>query len=128
MGGHRTRKEAELAFAELSDEVRHGDYVEPSRTTVGRFLEAEWLPAIRSRVRETGWDHYRSIITGYVLDGIGDLRLADLTPAQLNPCRESSHTLPVCLASGSAVLRSRNVHIAPNLHVRALTHGPTLSY
>lgn len=84
LGGFRTRREAELAYNEIWNEVHQGTYVEPSRVTVGSFLLDEWLPAIRSTVRPTTWEHYRQGAVAYVVPILGPRKLADLTPAQLN--------------------------------------------
>jgi integrase len=83
-GGFRTRKEAEKGFAEFRDQVRRGEYVAPSKLTVGFFLEEEWLPAIKASIRPGTHDHYSRMVGGYVVPRIGARRLSELTPSQLN--------------------------------------------
>jgi integrase len=83
-GGFRTRKEAEAAYDELRNQVRRGEYVSPSKQTVAAFLTEDWLPGIKATIRPSTWDHYRRHVTGYVLHGIGGLKLSELRPAQLN--------------------------------------------
>ncbi|HUY05644.1 MAG TPA: tyrosine-type recombinase/integrase [Acidimicrobiales bacterium] len=84
VGGFRTRRKAEIAYSEMRNEIHQGLYVEPSRATLGSFLLSEWLPAIRSTVRPTTWEHYRRAVEGYAVPNLGARRLVDLTPAQLN--------------------------------------------
>jgi Arm domain-containing DNA-binding protein len=46
-GGFRTKREAQAALNEALTALRTGTFVEPSRRTVGGFLEDEWLPAVQ---------------------------------------------------------------------------------
>ncbi|MGO8907056.1 MAG: Arm DNA-binding domain-containing protein [Solirubrobacteraceae bacterium] len=50
-GGFRTQKEAQTHLATVITATAAGEYVEPSKQLLGRFLQDEWLPAIRSTVR-----------------------------------------------------------------------------
>lgn len=83
-GGFATRKEAERAFAALRDEVRRGAYVEPSKLTLSRFLEDEWLPSIAASVRPTTWKFYAGMVHAHVRPALGRTRLANVTPPKLN--------------------------------------------
>ncbi len=83
-GGFKTRKEAERAFAELRDEIRRGSYVEPSKLTLNRFLEEEWLPAIRASVRPSTLRFYAQNVASYIKPTIGRTLLPNLTAAKLN--------------------------------------------
>ena len=42
--GFPTKRSAEAALADLKQRVAAHRYVEPSRTTVGRYLTDDWLP------------------------------------------------------------------------------------
>lgn len=83
-GGFKTRKEAERAFAEFRDEVRRGDYVEPSKLTLNRFLDEEWFPSIRASVRPTTWEHYHRLFRNYLRPSFGRTLLPNVAPARLN--------------------------------------------
>jgi integrase len=83
-GGFKTRKEAERAFGELRDEVRRGAYVEPSKLSLNRFLEEEWLPSIVATVRPTTLRNYRDLYEAYVKPTFGRTLLVNVTPARLN--------------------------------------------
>jgi hypothetical protein len=49
-GGFRTRKEAEAMKAKLANEMHSGLYVEPTKVTLGEWVESSWLPTMRSQV------------------------------------------------------------------------------
>jgi integrase len=82
--GFKTRKEAEHAFAELRDEVRRGVYTEPSKLSLSRYLEDEWLPSIRASVRPTTLRNYQGLYDAYVKPSFGRTQLVNVTPARLN--------------------------------------------
>ncbi|MGQ0826745.1 MAG: tyrosine-type recombinase/integrase [Actinomycetota bacterium] len=84
LGGFKTRKEAERAFADMRNDLRRGAYVEPSKLTLTRFLEDEWFPAIRASVRPTTWEHYHRLFRNYIRPSFGRTLLPNLTPARLN--------------------------------------------
>lgn len=83
-GGFKTRKDAERAFGELRDEVRRGAYVEPSKLSLNRYLEEEWLPSIEASVRPTTLRNYRDLHESYVKPTFGRTQLVNITPARLN--------------------------------------------
>jgi integrase len=84
VGGFKTRKEAERAYADMRDEVRRGVYIEPSKLTLTRFLEDDWFPAIRVSVRPTTWEHYHRSFRNYIRPTIGRTLLPNVTPTRLN--------------------------------------------
>lgn len=81
--GFRTRKEAETGLVDILSKLQQGIYVEPSRRTLGEFLD-EWLDTIRPTVRESTWSSYRAEITKHVVPRLGSLKLQSLGPADLN--------------------------------------------
>lgn len=48
--GYRTKREAEAACNEMAVAMQRGEYLAPSKQTVGDFVE-EWLDTIRATVR-----------------------------------------------------------------------------
>jgi integrase len=83
-GGYRTRKEAEVAKAKLTNEVHSGLYVEPSRVTLQDWVESSWLPTMRSQVKGSTWDSYMRNLRLHVLPTLGQRTLQQLTPLLLN--------------------------------------------
>ena len=50
-GGFTTRREAQQALTEALRSVQQGAFVARTKTTLGDYLEDEWLPAMRATVR-----------------------------------------------------------------------------
>lgn len=82
-GGFRTRGEAQAALNELLNARQQGTYIEPSKGTVGDYLN-EWLAGMRAQVRSSTRASYEMNMREHVLPAIGDVRLQDLTPDRLN--------------------------------------------
>jgi integrase len=66
------------AMREVQEAQARGRLVEPTRTTVGEYLD-EWLAATRSRrgdgLSDTGWRDYEIHIRRHINPGMGDLPL-----------------------------------------------------
>jgi integrase len=82
--GFERRGEAERARTDLLAKQQRGEYVEPSRQTLGRFLEDDWLPSIRSGLREGTFESYRRNVRTHIVPQLGDVPLQRLSPAGLN--------------------------------------------
>lgn len=82
--GFRTKREAGEALTEILGQLATGQYVAPSKLTVGRFLKDEWLPAIRTRVRPLTFDSYAGNVRNHVVPRLGSMPLQQLTPSMLN--------------------------------------------
>lgn len=82
--GYTTKRDAEAARVEILARLQRGDYVAPSKRTVGGFLEDEWLPAIRSTLRASTHESYSANVRLHIAPAIGSVRLQGLTPAMLN--------------------------------------------
>lgn len=82
--GFPTRKAAERALADAMKALNDGAYVEPSRQTFGQFLEGEWLPSMKARLRPSTWASYSSIVKLHVVPRVGGIQLQALAPAALN--------------------------------------------
>lgn len=79
-----SRREADLLLNRLVGQVQTGEYVERTSTTVGSFLQDEWLPAIRATVKPSTFEFYETMVRAYLVPRIGRHRLQALTPAVLN--------------------------------------------
>lgn len=82
--GFRTKRAASEALTEILGQLSTGQYVAPSNLTVRRFLEEEWLPAIRPSLRPLTLNSYAANVRNHVVPRLGSARLQGLTPAMLN--------------------------------------------
>jgi len=82
--GFRTRREASEALTEILGQLSTGQYVAPSKLTVGRFLEDEWLPAIRASVRPLTFESYAGNVRNHIVPRLGSVPLQQVTPPILN--------------------------------------------
>lgn len=84
-GGFARKADALEAMNEAQRAVTTGSYVEPSKLTVARFLEDEWLPAVRATgKRSTTLRSYEMHLRAHIAPRIGDERLQGVTGALLN--------------------------------------------
>lgn len=83
-GGFRTKAEAEIAKAAVITRFTEGTYVSPSTETVRGFLVDEWLPAIKSTIRESTYGSYEMNVRKHILPSMGHMRLQAVTPRTLN--------------------------------------------
>ena len=82
--GYRTKRDAERARSELLSRLDHGTYVSPDRRTVGSYLEGDWLPAVKARLKPSTWDSYSRNIRLHIAPELGPIPLQALTAARLN--------------------------------------------
>jgi integrase len=83
-GGYRTRKEAEAALAQTITRLQDGTYVDPRRLTVGSYLTAHWLPAVRAGVRPLTFSSYEMHVRRHLVPGLGRHPLQQLAPPAIN--------------------------------------------
>jgi integrase len=83
-GGYKTKKAAEQALADAIGQWRAGRLPQRSTHTLSHFLQEEWLPAVKPRLRASTWANYRTYTAAYVVPVLGQVKLQALTPVQLN--------------------------------------------
>jgi hypothetical protein len=83
-GGYKTKKAAEQALAEAIGQWRSGRLPQRSIHTLSHYLQEEWLPAVKPRLRPSTWANYRTYTAAYVVPVLGQVKLQALTPVQLN--------------------------------------------
>lgn len=83
-GGFATRREAEVERAKLVNDLHSGSYIAPDRLTFGQWVTDSWLPMIRTRIKPSTYDSYRSNMETHVLPAIGSRGLQQLTAPMLN--------------------------------------------
>lgn len=81
--GFRTKREAERARVDLLSKFDRGVYVESTQEMVAEFID-EWLVTIRSTLKATTWNGYRSKVRNHVIPYIGGMRLTRVDGGVLN--------------------------------------------
>jgi integrase len=81
-GGFRTKREAQAALSEALAAYRAGTLVEPSKLTLGAFLD-EWLPAMAGNLEPNTHEVYGHYARAYVKPELGHVRLQQLTATDL---------------------------------------------
>ncbi|MCH5586283.1 site-specific integrase [Shimazuella sp. AN120528] len=80
MGGFKTKKEAELACAELITQIEKNEYIEPSKLTFGEFLKDFMENHVRLTIRQSTYESQISVINKHIYPGLGHLELQKITP------------------------------------------------
>lgn len=81
--GYRTKREAQAACNELAVAMQRGEYLAPSKQTVGDFVE-EWLDTIRATVRVSTLEKYSRDLRTHVVPHIGFVPMTKLDGPALN--------------------------------------------
>ena len=75
-----TKKDAETYLSKTLTEISSGTFIEASPTTIDAYLE-KWLKtAARPRLRDNTYREYGGLIDRYIKPVLGDKRLSDLRP------------------------------------------------
>lgn len=111
-GGFDTRKMAEAVRARLVTQLMTGTYIVPSRMPLHEWLEDEWLPVHRTRVKRSTARAYESAIRLHVSPRIGGVELGKLTPRLLNEIYQSLLAGGRCDGSGGlSPATVRGIHL-----------------
>jgi integrase len=81
-GGFRTKAEAERALADLLVSIDQGTAVDPSRQTLGEYLD-DWLAAASPSLRPSTAELYAAAIKNWIVPRIGGLPLQKVAPKHL---------------------------------------------
>ena len=108
-GGFRTRAEAERALAELLVELERGTAVDPSRLTLGEYLD-DWLVAVTPSLRPTTAELYERTVVNWIRPRLGGLPLQAVSPRHLQGLY--AELLAAGRADGSGGLSPRSVRLA----------------
>jgi integrase len=81
--GYETKKAAEVALRKALHRVDVGDDPFPEKITLAEFVEARWLPHLKTqgKLRPSTRRRYEQLLRKHVLDSIGGLRLDRIRPA-----------------------------------------------
>lgn len=118
--GYRTKKDAEQARTLILHQIDTGTFVDPSVMTVRDYLLDEWLPARapspdggarhRGRLGVQTWAEYRADLKRHVIPRLGEVKLQQLRPAQLNGLYDAMETKGGRSGTGLAPKTIKNVH------------------
>lgn len=78
-----TKREAQAALTDLLKELNEGTFVEPSKETVGQYLDRWLRDYAKPSLRQTTYESYESVIRVHVTPAIGHIPLAKLKPVHL---------------------------------------------
>ncbi len=76
--GFKTKREALAAMADLQDNAAKGTRVEPSKMTVGDYLD-DWLNGVKGEIRGSTWKSADGHVRLHIKPRIGDVGLQVLT-------------------------------------------------
>jgi integrase len=114
--GFKTRAEANEALARLQTERKDGTYIEPSKVTVGRYLD-QWLEGLTGSeaVRKTTLKTYDVAVRLHIKPRIGDVRLQELTHAGIkrlySDLRQGGYAKAGGLGRPLSAKSTHNVHL-----------------
>lgn len=78
-----TKREAQDECARLITELRTGNYLEPSKTTVAQYLD-HWLADVKTRVSRKTHERYGEICRNNIVPLLGQVRLSELKPIHIS--------------------------------------------
>jgi integrase len=77
---HGTKKDAQAYLNAALRDRDLGTFVEPGKDTLGEYLDRWLADAAKPKVREHAFRDYTTLLARYVRPALGDRRLCDLTP------------------------------------------------
>jgi integrase len=80
--GFKTKKEAQIALAEVVHELSKGTYVIPSKVKFKDYL-LQWLEDKQTKVNEATLDTYAWLTKNHIIPALGEVELSNLTPMML---------------------------------------------
>lgn len=112
----KNKKEAQRQADEIELSIIHGDYIEPTKLTLGEYLN-EWLKTRKLDLKETTWDNYRIIVEAHLIPSLGNLPLQRINPFTIQ--NYISQKLTSGRRDGKGGLSSRSVQY----HIRILSEA-----
>jgi integrase len=83
MGGFKTKKDAEKAAAELVTQIEKGDYIKPSKETVGAFMLDFVEQTLKNHVAPNTYEGRLGFVNNHIIPKIGHIPLSKLTPMDI---------------------------------------------
>jgi integrase len=78
-----TKRQAQDECARLVSQLRAGTYLEPSRTTVGEYLE-QWLSHVQIQISPRTFERYCEIVRNNIIPALGSIVLKNLQPPHIS--------------------------------------------
>ena len=78
-----TRATAEAELTRLLRELDTGIDVDPSRLTLGEYLNDQWTLHTKTRVRPSTWRRYASLLRTHIVPALGDVPIQKLRPSHV---------------------------------------------
>ena len=79
-GGFATRREADLARADVLNKLKHGTYVEHTSITLEQWITGTWFALIQPQLKPSTFHSYKRNMEIHLLPRLGHVRLINLTP------------------------------------------------
>ncbi|KQQ30938.1 integrase [Methylobacterium sp. Leaf125] len=115
-----TKREAQKECARLITEMQGGDYVEPGKETLAKYLD-RWLDNMRSQVSPRSHERYAELARKNVVPLLGSVILTKLRPEQISAAY--SKALVSGRRDGSGGLSPRTVHHMHRILRQALSQA-----
>ncbi|QDM27886.1 site-specific integrase [Tardiphaga sp. vice304] len=115
-----TKRQAQVECARLISELKGGNYLEPSKTTVAQFLD-RWIDDIKARVSPRTHERYEEIAKKNIVPLIGGTVLSALRPAAISAAYTKA--LAEGRRDGSGGLSPRTVHHMHRILKQALSQA-----
>lgn len=101
-----TRRDAERELTRVLRDLDAGEWADPGRLTVGRYLDDRWLPHAATRVRPSTHDRYAGLVRHHITTKIGRVKMAKLRPAH---CQAVLDAMVKAGQSSSSILQCHRV-------------------
>lgn len=88
VSGFKTKKEAQKALTEMLAELNKGTYVEPTNLKLADYLK-DWLKFKEKRIGHGTYLNYKGYIENHVNPALGHIKVAELTPRQVEEFYDS---------------------------------------
>ena len=95
-----TKREAQIECARVISEMKGGNYLEPSKTTLAQFF-GRWLEHMKSQISPRSHDRYSELARKNIAPLLGSVVLSKLRPAAISrgttprPSQKAAGTPPV---------------------------------
>ena len=101
-----SRRDAERALTQVLRDLDTGNWADPGRLTLGRYLEDRWLPHAATRVRPSTHDRYAGLVRHHIAPKVGRVKLANLRPSH---CQAVLDAMVAGGQSSASVLQAHRV-------------------
>ena len=123
-GGFPTRREADLARADVVNRLKHGTYVEHTSLTLEQWVTGTWLTLIEPQLKPSTFHSYKRNMEIHVLPHLGHVRLMNLTPHLLTSAYAEIMATGRKRGNGSSLSITTVQYLHTTLH-RALVDAVT---